>query len=620
MFKLRAPVIGGVFLALSLGGANLAVAEMATSKHAMLESSTAMHSEDSKLTLWLDARYEETLQASPMDLTALGRKERYNEIDDFSVNSFLDHLQWLERSVAELKGTIDYNKLSPAGQTSYDLWLYSYERMLKKKPFLVHDYVFHQMSGFQSSLPNFLINYHKVETPKDMRDYIERIAGVSRAVRQVLLRAQMAANDGIRPPAFAYDFAIEQAEKLISGAPFTDGDDAALMKDARSKIQSLLKADKINAAEASELMAQTEHVLKTDFKPTYDVLIAWLKQDSRKATQAPLGVSELPDGQAYYDYRLNLMTTTDMTADEIHQIGLQEVARIKAEMMAVKERVGFEGTLQKFFAFVRDDDQFYYPNTDEGREAYLNKTREFLDFVNAKLPDYFGILPKAPLEVRRVEAFREQDGAPQHYRAGSPDGSRPGVFYTHMSDMSANSTTDMETVAYHEANPGHHMQISIAQELKGIPKFRTQMRFTVYSEGWGLYAEKLALEMGAYQDPYNLMGHLTAEIWRAMRLVVDTGIHAKSWSLEQAVEYFLENSPIPETTTRAEIMRYFVLPAQATSYKIGMIKIQELREKARKELGDKFDIRGFHDTMLNGGAVPLSILEKRLNAWIETQR
>lgn len=620
MQKLSGRLVVGLLTATALTFAPIAVQSATGVKKMQTLNGSSINSEDHRLTLWLDARFEESLQQSPMELTALGRKEHYNKIDDFSVNSYLYHLEWLGRSVAELKGTIDYQKLSPSAKTSYDLWIYTYERMKKKKPFLVHDYVFHQMSGFQSYLPNFLMNYHKVETTKDMQDYIERITGVSRAVRQILLRAQMAASYGIRPPAFAYDFAIQQSENLITGAPFTDGNDAPLMNDARNKIQALRDDDKINDAEAADLLAQTEHALKTDFGPTYDVLIAWLRQDSQKATQAPLGVSELPNGKAYYDYRLDYMTTTDLTTNEIHEIGLSEVARIKKEMEAVKKTVEFDGTMQEFFAFVRDDDQFYYPNTDEGREAYLEKTRKFMAFVDAKLPQYFGILPKAPLEVRRVEAFREQDGAPQHYRAGSPDGSRPGVFYTHMSDMKANSTTDMETVAYHEANPGHHMQISIAQELKGIPKFRTQARFTAYSEGWGLYAEKLALEMGAYKNPYNLMGHLTAEIWRAMRLVVDTGIHAKGWSYERAVQYFLENSPIPEATTRAEIMRYFVLPGQATSYKIGMIKIQELRAAAKAKLGDKFDIRGFHDTVLGGGAVPLSILEKRVDAWITGQK
>jgi uncharacterized protein (DUF885 family) len=309
-----------------------------------------------------------------------------------------------------------------------------------------------------------------------------------------------------------------------------------------------------------------------------------------------------------------------MTADEVHDYGLAEVARIRAEMEEIKSDVGFEGTLQEFFVFLREDPQFFFPNTDEGREGYIQAAREHLDYIEQSLPEYFGILPKADLEVKRVEPFREQPGAAQHYFPGTPDGSRPGVYYAHLSDMNAMPKHQLEVVAYHEGLPGHHMQIAIAQELESVPEFRTQSFFNAYAEGWGLYAERLAKEMGAYEDPYSDFGRLSTEIWRAIRLVVDTGLHAKGWSEQEAIDFFLENSSMAEGAIRSEVQRYLVTPGQATSYKIGMMKILELRENARAELGEKFDIKAFHDTVLGGGALPLEILERRVNDWVASQK
>jgi len=290
-------------------------------------------------------------------------------------------------------------------------------------------------------------------------------------------------------------------------------------------------------------------------------------------------------------------------------------------MEAIKDKVGFEGTLKEFFAFQRDsknDERFYYPDTDEGRQAYIDDATAKIENIKAKLPEFFGILPKADLVVKRVEAFREQPGAAQHYFPGTPDGSRPGVYYAHLSDMKSMPKGELEVIAYHEGIPGHHMQISIAQELTGVPKFRTQINFTAYAEGWGLYSEWLATEFpGTYEDPYSDFGRLGSEIWRAIRLVVDTGLHSKGWTEEQAVQYFLDNSAITEGQARSEIQRYIVMPGQATAYKIGMIKIQDLRKHAEEELGDKFDIRAFHDTVLGGGAMPLELLERRVDQWIE---
>ncbi|MCL5254951.1 MAG: DUF885 domain-containing protein, partial [Gammaproteobacteria bacterium] len=432
-----------------------------------------------------------------------------------------------------------------------------------------------------------------------------------------LSQAKEKADNGIRVPDFGYQGALRQSQALVTGQPFSESDESApLYADATAKIEQLLANDAITAEQASELHQAVQQALTHHVGPAYQQLITWLDADQVNAESNPTGVSKYPGGDDYYQFMLWYHTTTDLTAEEIHQIGLDEVARIQDEMIEIKQRVEFDGDLQDFFAFIRTDEQFFYPNTDAGRQAYLDDSKAYLDAIADELPNFFGILPKADLVVRRVEAFREEDGAAQHYFPGTPDGSRPGIYYAHLSDMSSMPKVDMESVAYHEGNPGHHMQISIAQELTGLPQFRTLDRHTVYVEGWALYSELLAKEMGGYRDDYSDFGRLTAEIWRAARLVVDTGMHALGWTEEQAVDYFLVNTPITEGSVRSEIQRYLVWPGQATAYKIGMMRIQELRAEAEEALGEQFDIRAFHDTVLGGGSLPLPILERRVHQWI----
>jgi uncharacterized protein (DUF885 family) len=351
-------------------------------------------------------------------------------------------------------------------------------------------------------------------------------------------------------------------------------------------------------------------------EPAYDRINAWLEADRDSVPDTATGAWALPEGAAFYAYRLKQMTTLPLTAEAIHQTGLDEVTRIQAEMNAIRKSVGFEGSLQDFFTHLRTSDEFYFENTDEGRERYLQLARDFISGIEAKLPDYFGILPKGPLEVRRVEAFREQAGGAAHYMRGTKDGSRPGVFYAHLADMQAMSIFRLENLAYHEGLPGHHLQIAIQQELEGLPQFRTYHGYTAFSEGWGLYSEWLGKEMGFYQDPYRDFGRLTGEIWRAIRLVVDTGIHAKGWTEAEAIDYALTNSPRPAPTVKSEIRRYFNMPGQATAYKVGMLEIQRIRGKAEAALKDRFDIRDFHDQILGSGPLPMPVLEQKIDEWI----
>jgi len=585
-------------------------------------ASSDRQSETARLNAWFDAQYEEQLQFSPIQLTFLGRKELYDQIDDVSEAAIREQAAWLQASVAEMEASFDRDKLGLEAQLSWDLWKKQADLAQAGLQFLGNGYPFNQMFGMQSQAPTFMINFHKVDEEKDYVAYVARLRKFGVLFDQLLDQARASSARDIRPPKFAYEGVIEQSRKVIGGAPFDDGADSALWADAQAKADALAKDGKISAERAAELKEQARKALLEEVKPAYERVIAFAESELPKAAENATGVGGTnPDGAAYYAYQLKLHTSTDMTADQIHELGLSEVARLRGELEQVKQRIGFEGDLQAFFEHVQDDPARLFPNTDAGRQAYIDAATQKIDNIKQHLPEYFGLLPKADLVVKRVEAFREQDGAAQHYYPGTPDGSRPGIYYAHLSDMNAMPKTELEVIAYHEGIPGHHMQISIAQELEGVPKFRTQYNSTAYSEGWGLYAEWLAKEMpGTYEDPYSEYGRLMSEMWRAIRLVVDTGLHAKGWTEQQAVDYFRANSSVPDAAIRSEIQRYLVTPGQATAYKIGMIRIQELRRKAETELGDKFDIRGFHDAVLGGGAMPLDVLERRVDGWIAEQK
>ena len=590
------------------------------SEHAAVEAA------DRALTLtqWLDEQYETELQFSPIELTFLGRKERNDEIDAFTYSAFAEQLAWKTASVEQMQQLFDREQLTGDEQLSYDLWAYQLERMQQSEPFFYDGLVFDQMNGVQNFVPTFLINFHRVENAQDMAAYIERVKAVKPRMQEAITNAVKGSAKGVISPSFALDGTITQARKVITGKPFDSNaeQDSDLWADMRQEVQTLLEAGTIDSSAAEQLTAQAKDALINYLQPAYEDIIRWAENTKDRAPDVSTGVGGQPGGAAYYAYRLRNQTTTDLTADEIHQIGLDEVARLRKDMEAIKEKVGFVGSLQAFFEHVRDGDWNYYPDTDEGRQAYIDDATAAIDGIKAELPNYFGLLPQADLVVKRVEPFRERDGAAQHYYPGTPDGSRPGIYYAHLSDMTAMPKNQLEVIAYHEGLPGHHMQISIAQELEGVPLFRTQARFTAYSEGWGLYSEYLAKEMpGTYLDPYQDFGRLTGEIWRAIRLVVDTGLHAKGWTEQEAIDYFAANSPEPLESITSEIQRYIVMPGQATSYKIGMLKILELRAQAKKALGVNFDIRAFHDVILGGGALPLPLLERKVLRWInEAQR
>lgn len=588
-------------------------------------TAVAEKTESEKLNEWFEVKYEDEIMTSPIGLTFLGRKERFGEIDDMSEAAEDKQLEWKRQTVEEMQANFDYAALSDDAKLSYDLWKYQYEEAAADVPFRSNGYVFTQMQGVHGFLATLMVSFHKVESHSDMQAYNSRLSEIGRAMNQLIVRAKSNAENGVRPPRFAYEVVANEAKAIISGQPFDDSDaDSSLWADTNSKIAELLAKSEITADQADALLAQAKTALVNSVKPAYQNLVDFMQADIANTSEQPQGVHALPNGEAYYAHQLKWTTTTDLTADEIHQLGLDEVARIRSEMETIKTDTGYEGTLQEFFTYIRDskdNEKFYYPNTDEGRQGYIDDATAAIENIKAQLPNYFGILPKADLEVKRVEAFREQDGAPQHYFSGTPDGSRPGIYYAHLSDMSSMPKNELEVIAYHEGLPGHHMQISIAQELEAVPTFRTQAGFTAYAEGWGLYSEKLAKEMpSTFTDPHSDFGRLGSEIWRAIRLVVDSGMHSKGWTEQQAVDFFSSNSPAPLATIRTEIRRYMVWPGQATAYKVGMIDIQRLRKLSEDELGDKFDIRAFHDTILGGGALPLRMLDRKVRLWIAKQQ
>lgn len=576
---------------------------------------TASQSESERLSAFFERTFEEDLKRSPLFQSYLGKKWDYDKWDDISEKE-ADAQITIAKNRLETLASFDTSKLSEQEQLSLRLYKLGIERDLANDEFRHHRYIVHQFRAAHTQVPSFLINIHSVKSKEDAQAYIGRLDNVTSYFDQVIEQMTIREKAGVFPPAWAYDQMIDASRNVISGTPFDTSDEpSTIWEDFQNKVSALTLDD----AEKEALLVEAKAALVTSVMPAYEKFIEALAHQ-REISPEGDGVWRLPDGDKWYQNRLNWFTTTDLSADEVHQIGLDNVERIHNAMRDIMQQVGFEGTLQEFFVFMREDDQFYLPSTDEGRQEYLDTATQVIDEMREALPDYFGILPKAPIVVKRVEAFREQSAGKAFYQSPAQDGSRPGVYYANLYDMKAMPTYQLEALAYHEGIPGHHMQRSIAQELEGVPQFQKFLSFTAYTEGWGLYTEELAKDMGFYKDPYSDFGRLAMELWRACRLVVDTGIHAKKWSREKAVNYLVENTPNPQYDAQKAIERYIAMPGQATAYMIGKLKIMELREKAMQALGDKFDWKGFHDEVLKYGPVPLSLLEENIDNWIAAQK
>ena len=420
---------------------------------------------------------------------------------------------------------------------------------------------------------------------------------------------------GIIPPKFVFDKVIEDSENILVGQPFDSTDQkSTLLNDFLEKIDTL----DIASDTKSNLETLARHALLTSVKPAYLNLISFMKVQKERAT-SDHGAWKFPEGEAFFNTALKRTTTTNLTANEIHEIGLNEVARIHGEMDVIRNTVGFEGTLQDFFQFMKTDKQFYYTADKQGKDAYLKEAVHLIDSMKTRLDELFITKPKADIKVKAVESFREKSAGKAFYNRPAADGSRPGIYYANLYDMESMPSYQMEALAYHEGIPGHHMQLAIQQELEDVPMFRKYGGYTAYTEGWGLYSEFIPKEMGFYADPYSDFGRLAMELWRACRLVVDTGIHSKKWTREEGIKYYTDNTPNAELDAIKMVERHIVMPGQATAYKIGMMKILELREKAKNALGDSFDLREFHEVVIAQGAIPLNVLEDFVDAYISSK-
>lgn len=593
-------------MALSVQAAPAAMVHLNASEPT--QSTTQTESE--KANALFEAIFMENIMASPIAQTYMGIKQDYDKWDDIGDEADAIKLLRTKKQLAEVN-QLDATKLDPQTQLSLKLLKQNLQNDIDDYQWRYHNYPVNQMRGGHSMIASFLINQHQINNISDAQAYISRLNGVPKRLNQLQKALEIRAEKNIIAPKFVFSYVISDSQNIIKGAPFDKGDDSALLADFSKKVNAL----DIQEKEKKTLITGAEKALVDKVKPAYNQLIHYIETLAAQADTRD-GVWKLPNGAAFYNNALARTTTTHMTADQIHELGIAEVTRIHNEMRTIMQKVHYKGSLQEFFGFMRDAPQFYYPNTAEGKAAYLTEATKLIDNIQSRLDEVFKVKPKAAMIVKQVEAFREKSAGKAFYEQPAPDGSRPGSYYANLYDMKAMPKYQMEALAYHEGIPGHHMQIAIAQELKDIPKFRKFGGYTAYIEGWGLYSESFPKEMGLYADPYSDFGRLAMELWRACRLVVDTGIHAKQWTREQGIAYYVDNTPNAKSDAVKMVERHIVMPSQATAYKVGMIKLLELKHKAEKQLGNKFDIRDFHTLVLANGALPLDVLEEQVDQWI----
>jgi uncharacterized protein (DUF885 family) len=585
---------------------------LACSGCAATRPATPPEAESARARAFFERAFDERLALEPEFAAQLGAETRPGDWNDVTEDGDRARRDLALRQLSELRASIDPVRLDPATRLSYDLLVRDLERRVEAWRWRNHRNVFSQMGGLQSSVPAFLISTHRVRSEQDAEAYVERLRKAGPLLEAGVARAERAAGRGVLAPRFVFPLVVSDAANVIRGRPFDEGPgDSPLLADFTAKLDSLDLPPKRRAA----LLGDATRALAESVGPAYRAVIDWARSaESRAGTDD--GAWRLPHGEAYYDYLLRQYTTTDLDAEAIHEMGLREVARIHGEMRAIMQSVGFEGELPDFFRFLREDERFYYPDSAEGRAAYLAEATRVVDAMRGRLPELFAILPRAGMVVRAVEPFRERTAGKAFYQRPSADGSRPGVYYVNLYNMREMPKFELEALAYHEGVPGHHMQVAIAGELDGLPRFRRFGGYTAYSEGWGLYSERLPKETGFYADPYSDFGRLALELLRAVRLVVDTGLHAKRWTREQVVRYHLDNTAMSEDAAVRATDRYIVVPGQATAYTVGLLRILELRDRAAKALGARFDLRAFHDVVLSNGPVPLDILEAEVDRWI----
>ena len=549
---------------------------------------------------------------SPELISRMGFGFRSDELDDASPEHTEELNAWLLDDLETLH-SYDRSGLDDGVGLSYDILEWFMQNQVDGIPYTWHGYPVNQMSGIQSGLPTFMVTIHRVESEGDAENYIARLSKFDDKFDQLIRDLRLREEKGIIPPKFV----VEKVLTEMHGFSDKPSNENILYT---SFIEKLDKIEDLNDETRTQLTQQAQTEIESSVYPAYASLIGYFEELQPKATTNH-GVWMLPDGDAYYDYRLRSNTTTDMSADEIHALGLLEVDRILAEMDELLVAEGYaDGSVAERMAALNAEERFLYANDDDGRAQVIADFETIIEEIDGSMSEYFGRLPQAEVEVKRIPEFRQATAAGAYYTSPSMDGSRPGVFYANLRDLSEHPKYGMRTLAYHEAVPGHHFQKALQNEMTGVPQFRRILGFTAFAEGWALYAERLAAEAGFQEDTFSNLGRLQAELFRAVRLVVDTGIHRKRWTREEAIDYMQSTTGMAQHDVVSEIERYFVIPGQATAYKVGMLKILELREKARNELGDQFDLKAFHDVVLGSGDVPLTVLEKQVDRYIADSR
>jgi uncharacterized protein (DUF885 family) len=540
-----------------------------------------------------------------------------DRLDDISDAGQLQRLEARRASVARMKAQFDRSRLSPAGQTNYDIWETELQRMelqYRYRRFQPPFYSF--LYSVHSQLPDFMINTHTVQDAADMRAYNARLRAIPAVLDAAVVETRSSDSQGIHAPKFEIERIISGSRVIISGAPFDTGSDSPLWADAKAKVGKLQAAGKIGAADAATLLADTRASLLA-MRPGYERVIAWAQTELPTAPSGRVGAISLPGGAEWYSAALKLNTTLDLTAQQIHEIGLSELKRIEGEQDALARQAGFADRN----AFYADRAKRFPPTpwTDALRADYLRRANETVAHNRSLLPARFNKLPQYRAEVVREPSFSEVAGGAAHAAPPSPDGVRPGRVYVHLLGNTGDPAL-LTDLMCHEGIPGHVMAGDIQVRQTNTPKFRRAGGYVAFNEGWALYAEQLCKEIGAYPDIADDFMHLDQEHFRAARLVVDTGIHAMGWTESQAIDFMINTGRLSPDQARSEVQRYITLPGQATGYKIGMLKIMELRHRAETALGAKFDVKAFDDLIISDGSQPLPVLERRVNEWIAARR
>jgi uncharacterized protein (DUF885 family) len=575
------------------------------------------NSEDARLTAFLDKEFDAQLKFRPQLATRLGLKEGENRLDDISDAADLRDLQAMRDSVSRMKAQFDRAKLSPAGQTNHDIYETELQRAELRYKYRLYSPPFYSfLYSIHSRLPNFLINTHQVKDQGDMKAYNARIRAIPAVLDTAIAQSKVSDAAGIRAPKFEIERVIDGSKTIVSGAPFDGGPDSPLWADAKKKVGKLVADGKVSKAEGDALLADTKASLLA-MKPGYERVIAWANSELPTAPSGRVGAISLPGGADYYAAALKLNTTLDLTALQIHQIGLDQVKEIAAEQDALAKQAGFADRA----AFYADRAKKFPPTpwTDALRKQYLDRANAIIAHNRSLLPERFNNFPKYKIEVVREPSFSEVAGGAAHAAGPSPDGSRPGRVYVHLLGDTEDPAA-LTDLMCHEGVPGHVMAGDIQIRQTNTPKFRKVGGYVAFNEGWALYSEELCKEMGAYPDVAADFMRLDAEMFRAARLVVDTGIHSLGWTEDQAVDYMKTTARLSNDMARSEVRRYITLPGQATGYKIGQLEIFKLRDKAEKALGPKFDIKGFDDLIISDGSQPLPVLETRVDEWIASRK